>query len=307
MKHLLFSERLERLQNVVNMRREGRLDNAMRMIKVLLKHHYNESSVQHTFGQLCTDFGLFKGALNAHRTSIEIMTSLGWGPEQLQFRTASLAYAYALMRVGEFETAWPYFEIGRLGSSWTPWPGSEYYNGQRDIDSLLVQCEGGYGDFIQFMRWIPWLKKYKAVKRVGLMAWPSFKGFVSDWSLLGVDEVFWIGEDKIKFGEYKHATSILSLPKHFGIKEWCDIPRRPQWLFSDVVPHAEDNEPHGRLDSPIGIGFCWRSEENGSPFKTKSISYWDAGDIVTRLRENMPNAQVHSLSPKSALYAGHDD
>ena len=64
------------------------------------------------------------------------------------------------MRFGRFEEAMQCWEAGRLNVSWQPWPATKYLT-ENELPSgcsLLVQCEGGYGDVFMFMRWLPLLK-----------------------------------------------------------------------------------------------------------------------------------------------------
>jgi hypothetical protein len=201
-----------------------------------------------------------------------------------QFQPLALGLAHALMRYGRFEEAWPYWEAGRLDSSWNPWPGSQYWDGSDPVpESLLVQAEGGYGDLFMFMRWLPYLKS-RGVKKLGLMLWAAAEK-VWEWSVFGVDEIYVIGRDQIPF-TWMHSTSIMSLPALFKVKTWADIP---------TVPSVRVTRPVRR------IGFCWRAEESGSALKVKSLPLDVASKISCVIALDLPEiVDTYSLCPENA-------
>ena len=314
---------LERLDLAVKLRRSGCYDLAMKLAGGLIYGHEQEPALWHTIGQIETDRGKFdgeEGAIECHRFAFELLQKNGV-PSKEQYQTIALGYAQAMMRQGSFEAALPLWEAGRLDVSWFPWPGTKYWNGREpeSPESLLIQSEGGYGDTFMFMRWIPLLKERFGIKRLGFMAWKPLKDFC-DWSRLGIDQFYAIGEDSVPFAGWGHSISIMSLPYVFGVKWWDEV-RLPEPAvepafheqFGISVANGETTYDIGlkglaRLmentaNTAKRIGFCWRAEENTSPVRTKSLPIEAAAKVTYELKRH--GYDVFSLSPEKAdLYNG---
>jgi hypothetical protein len=295
---------LDRLKLAVALRRNGDYEYARRIAMDLCKERPAESSVWHTLGQIWTEIGEFEMALECHQESVRLMRTMGaisldsaQGREQ--FQMGALGLGQSLMRFGRFSEGLPFFEAGRQNVSWTPWPGSKPFAMQK-AESLLVQSEGGYGDTFMFMRWLPKLKQWFGVKRLGLMVWKPLETFC-DWHALGVDDLYVIDRDNVAF-DWQYSTSIMSMPSVFGMKTWQDVPVAigPGFHLSPIK--SWDN------NLPFRLGFCWRAEENTSPVRTKSLPVEKANDVIAILQDRFDRGpgfedrqlQVFSLSPQKA-------
>ncbi len=284
---------LERLSLAVGLRKTGYYKMAEQLTDDLVKVRPNESSLWHTRGQIHTELGEFDAALADHHRTLDIMDELPYISRE-QFQMASMAYGQCLMRQERFLEAWPYWEQGRFEVSWSPWPGSRPLVSPPpdgvSIDSLLVQSEGGYGDFFMNMRWLRLLKQRFSIGRVGLMIWRPLARF-ADWREMGVDEIHEIGHDKLSFAAYEYSTSIMSLPALFGVRSYSDIPPvrvdRVRW----------------EQGKTFRLGFCWRAEENSSPVRTKSLPL-EVAEKVARWLPGRKQMNIYSLSPeKKDLYS----
>ena len=279
---------MSRLEETINWRKMGNYDIALLMANSLLAARPGESSVHHTLGQIHTELGAFDKALDSFALAVDIIKRKR-GPLAVQskaFQVSSLGLAQSLMRFGRFEGVWPMWEAGRLEASWSPWPGSVYWDGSDPApETLLVQAEGGYGDVFMMLRWLPLLKLIKGVQTVGLTLFPSLAGFC-DWQALGVDKVYRVGIDMLPFGCWKAACSIMSMPAVFGVMSYSDIP-----------PHGLEGHQLAILKPPTRIGFCWRAEENLALTKTKSLPMAVAQAVTNRLMSDDETCGVFSLSP----------
>jgi hypothetical protein len=296
---------LERLQAGVLLRRQGYYDLAGKVATDLIGSYPQESSVWHLRSQIWTDIGEFDSALRCAQRAIGMLKANSTGeladtPKfRHQIQTLSMSLGVALMRYARFEEGLPYFEAGRLGVSWSPWPGSEYLlnipKEKRPVDSLLVQSEGGYGDTFMFMRWLPRLKAQGIARKVGLMVWKPLADFC-DWKALGIDQVYIIDEDRSPF-DWQASISIMSLPAVFGMKTCADIPRANSLTLQSSHPYRFDRyEPRSR-GAKFALGFCWRAEENTSPTRTKSLPAEVAEQIISAFKTDI---EVFSLSPQRA-------
>ena len=269
-------EYIERLTHAVELRRQGRYEEALSEADVLLIDYPTESSVWHTAAQLSTDVGRFGDALSYSREALRLANANGV-TNLYQYRNIALGLAAALMRHGRFEEALPLWELGRLGASWEPWPGSAYWDGSTPVERLLVQAEGGYGDTFMFLRWLPLLKERRFVRRLGLTVWRPLETFC-DWHALGVDDLYVIERDVVPF-DWPYSVSIMSLPATFRMRTWADVP--PIAPPSAPLPWPRGERTIARWRSSLlRLGFCWRAEENGSPVRTKSLSLDVAETIV---------------------------
>lgn len=307
---------LYRLQACVLLRQQGYLQMAADLALDLSLVRDKESSIWHQKGQIFTATGDFNqdkdsdigAAGECFREALRLLRE-HCTPEthMAQFQASALGYAQSLMRLGRFSEALYFFESGRLCVSWEPFPTTEYWDGlTENIPALLVQAEGGYGDIFMFMRWLPLLKSRKGVGRVGLMMFKSLADFC-DWKALGVDEVFVIGEDKIRFGAYRYSCSIMSMLQVFNVQTWEDI-SDPGLLDPGTQCFWKGLQRSALqpTDSSFRLGFCWRAEENSSPIKTKSLDFQLAEDVTYLIAHDpqfSSGISIFSLSPdKQDLY-----
>lgn len=288
---------LERMDLAVRLRRAGCYHLAWEIASDIKHRRPQEPSAWHSLGQIATELGEFGSALECSREAYSLIQSSG-APSVEQIQTISMGLGQALMRFGSFTEARPLWEAGRLNVSWQPWPGSRYWCGDpEDIDSLLIQSEGGYGDAFMFARWIPYLKHRFDIKRIGLMAWRPLRD-VFDWKALGVDNFYAIDRDqgdRVMFSEWKYSTSIMSLISAFRTETWEQCEQRQNMSLMPTWA-----EPSRRQYRPFRVGFCWRAEENTSPVRTKSLPLEVAQEISDRCGKEWV---LYSLSPaKADLY-----
>ena len=286
---------LERLSAAINLRRQGYYPEALKVARDLVKMRPEESSVWHTLGQIATSTGDWQDALDYFANALRLLVEHGTvSTHASQYQATALGYAQSLMRFGRFGEAMQCWEAGRLNVSWSPWPATKYLD-ENELPSgcsLLVQCEGGYGDVFMFMRWLPMLKSELRIGRVGLMIFAPLADFC-DWSALGVDEVYKVGLDKIPFGRWEYSCSIMSMPAVFGAQGWSDIP----CIGWSGLPAAWDRSGSDR-SKPFRLGFCWRAEENSSPIRTKSLPVEVASQVTAFLEEGIKGVEIYSLSPE---------
>ena len=284
---------LERLSAAINLRRQGYYPEALKVARDLVKMRPEESSVWHTLGQIATSMGQWRDALDCFANALRLLVEHGTvSTHANQYQATALGYAQSLMRFGRFGEAMQCWEAGRLNVSWSPWPATKYLD-ENELPvgcSLLVQCEGGYGDVFMFMRWLPLLRSEQGIGRVGLMIFAPLADFC-DWSALGVDEVYRVGLDKIPFGRWEYSCSIMSMPAVFGAQGCDDIPENNASGYIDVTKH-------GSGTGPFRLGFCWRAEENSSPIRTKSLPVEVASQVVALLEQGIKGVEIYSLSPE---------
>lgn len=149
-------------------------------------------------------------------------------------RECGTAYAEALLRQGDWKLGLYLHNHYRLSRSWfrlnalcPEWHG-ENLAGKR----ILVVEEGGSGDCIMMLRYIPLLEKAGA--KVLLSVRPDMKSLVQAQPWCSGNDGQWTPD---------YWISLMSLPLHFGI----------HWYG----PYIEADENPFRPD--YSIGFCWKA------------------------------------------------
>lgn len=272
----------------VDSRIKGNLDFYIAAAKRAIEGRPDEPSGYHTLAMALAEHGDRPGALAAREMAVRrLPISRDLPQEQLHYyQQCVFGLATSRLLAGDWsEETWSLWESGRLGYSWTPAQGTKYWQGQ-PTRSLLVICEGGYGDLFLFSRYLPWLVSLQ-VGSVGLIVWPGCRN-VRDWSALGVDVVYEVG-DPIPSGVWEYSISIVSLPGIFKSKS--EIGGVPQDRIDIDNREPEPDQPGGIPR----IGFCWRSEENQTKRRIRSLTAADAVNIARVLSRNN---NVYSLSPR---------
>src|SRR6266446_2303853 len=271
----------------VALRHAGEFDSAIQYLMRAVKLDHDSPNAWMALANISTDVGDWEHALKYYEGALFRASTSGHlldgGAMQ---RTVALGFAQALLRNHDFHTAWPLFEFGRHGFSYTELPGTKRWLGD-PCNSLLVVCEGGYGDAMLFGRWLPFAKT--RAKNVKLVIWDNMI-FFRDWKALGVDEII-SKACEIDATGIDYTTSWMSLPGIAGMRTLADI------------PHDNSFTQGFRRDTLDRVGFCWRAEENTIIRKIRSLSFTDAESLAARLSAH---GEVLSLTPsdpiKSALY-----
>lgn len=215
-----------------------------------------------TLGMIATDLGLFqksvsyfKGALAALDSMPDVqITSYDGNAGRPQIL---LNLAYALMRLGRFEEAWPLWESSRYGWAWetplVPWAGQP--------GRVIVVPEGGIGDQILFSRWLPEAERMGAeiTYYVPEELLPILPLVVPGRTMIPRPRSVNEAKDAypgIDWAKYDYAISIMSLPAVCGMKSITDIP--PDFWGWPTTPQHK-------------AGLCWAAEEIGVQRKTRSI------------------------------------
>lgn len=154
----------------------------------LLEHHQKKLTENSSNPATQLDVGAALALLGRHEESISYFrAALVLAPELV---AAHLNLAYALLTLGEYREGWEHFEwrLRRVvPGQIPPWPmlGREEFGMHPRGTSVLVHCEQGFGDTIQFTRFLPMLAD--AGYRVVVSCHPTLATLVK--SVSGVNQV----------------------------------------------------------------------------------------------------------------------
>ncbi len=269
------------------LRYAGEFDSAIQYLTRAVRLDAAAPNAWMALANISTDVGDWDHALKYYEGALFRVSNgghlLDGGQAQ---RQVALGLAQALLRNHDFQAAWPLWEFGRYQYSYSNLPGTGRWLG-KPCDSLLVVCEGGYGDAMLFGRWLPFAKS--RAKHVKMLIWDRMTAF-RDWHALGVDEVI-PKSAELDFGLAEYTTSWMSLPAIAGVKSVADIPQ-------DTLNAAGTGPYQDR------VGYCWRAEENSTVRRLRSLSLVDAESLASRLAAH---GEVLSLVPSNTTPINSDE
>jgi hypothetical protein len=177
--------------------------------------------------------------------------------------TARMNLALTLLSDGRYEQAWPLYETRLVthknilpALACPRWQG-ESLTGKR----LLLVCEQGFGDAVQFIRYAPLLKD-RGAACISVLCRAPLAPLLATCS--GVDAV--VSADD---GSHDLHVPLLSLPMHFGTT-LADIPAHQPYLRADPgrIAHWQARLPCG---SPrVGLG--WRGNAGHANDASRSLA-----------------------------------
>jgi tetratricopeptide (TPR) repeat protein len=202
-----------------------------------------------SLGQVLTFLHRFEEAEAVYRRV------LPWAPDSADIRAN---FAYVLLTLGKFEEAWPFHESRYDPARWrpvrfSPPPPFPRWQGQ-DLKgrSLLIWSEQGYGDEIQFCRFVPELKA-RGAARIGLFCKAPLAPLFE--TLASLDAVYPMLDTPGYSEVYDYWTPPLSIPLHYGLS-LANIPAKLPYLKArpERLRHWRDRLPAGRPR----IGLVWK-------------------------------------------------
>ena len=179
-----------------------------------------------------------------------------------QFAEAHMGLAITLMLAGdyqrgfvEYEWRWQLKHIQRPEFIQPEWQGESL-----DGKTILLYTEQGFGDTINFIRYVPLVRARGANVKVIVMCKPAVYRLLQ--TVDGIDQVIIKGEELPQF-EVKAA--LLSLPRILGTT-WDTIPT--------TVPYvkAVQQLPIESTQSPIKVGIAWAGNPANKNDRRRSTS-----------------------------------
>ena len=203
-------------------------------------------------------------ACNRHEEAIAIyQRALALQPDLAE---AHLNQSFALLAIGDFEHAWKEYEWRWLTREFErlpkfkqqPWRGAGDLSGKR----ILLHNEQGFGDTLQFVRYVPLVAARGA--RVVLEVQRPLKALAG--SVAGVDEVVAEGE---ALPGFDYQCPLLSLPLAFGTT-LQSIPGEVPYLHPAPDRVAKWRALLGERTG-LRIGLAWSGNRNQKNDHNRSI------------------------------------
>ncbi len=203
---------------------QGRLAEAVVHCERTVSLEPDCAEVYHNLASVLRDQGRCDEAVEQNRRAIRLR------PDHAETHWNQ---AIAHLLNGDFSEGWKEYEWRRkTGSRASTYPhthqkprwNGEFLAGKR----LLVHCEQGLGDCIQFVRYLPMLKALGAV--VIFEAWPSLCGLLKEFD--GIDELVELSFERKTRAQFDCCASIMDLPGIFGTTEKT-IPASVPYIHAD--------------------------------------------------------------------------
>ena len=245
------------------------LDAAIQAFRRLLAVQPTDPAAWHDLGSALFDRGAADESLAMLRKALELR------PDVPQLHTS---LAFALIALGKFEEGWKELEWRLVIPEWglsrgfaqPQWDGSNI-RGQK----LLIHNEGGLGDAIQFVRYVPLLEKFGAT--LILECPPPLVRLFSQ--ILGVEQIVAQGQPLPSFDF--HIPSI-ALPRILGTTlqtipatvPYLQAPKNSVELFRSRIS----------IGGPPKVGLAWAGQAKPQDPRSRSLSAFAPLGLVQNVR-----------------------
>jgi tetratricopeptide (TPR) repeat protein len=210
---------------------------------------------------------------------------------------ADYGMAWLYLPEGDFKRGWPAYDV-RLNTpspkslqSTTPrWDGGAL-NGKK----LLIFAEQGYGDTLQFIRFIPQIKD----ANIMFVCQGGLETLVA--SCVGAEHVMPRAEYEAQPVAHDKHIQLMSLPLMLGVDDVAKIPAKVPYVFADAEKTAAWKKHLGDMSSQIRVGLVWGGNPSHKNDKARSIG----------LRHFLPLAgfagvDFFSLQKGEAVFEGNE-
>ncbi|WP_205194585.1 tetratricopeptide repeat protein [Burkholderia sp. Ax-1719] len=260
----------------------------------------NHVDALNNLGTLLTQLKRFPEAEAAYRRALDIR------PDHAE---ACYNLGALLLQMGRLVEGWPLHEaryhmnmpgrIVRPSLVYPQWQGESLEN-----KSILVHCEQGFGDQIQFVRYVVGLKE-RGASRVTLICAAPLQALFND--IPGADVVLTIDE-LVKAASHDYWTFLLSLPLHFGTT-LDSIPARLPYLRA--APDRLNAWKPRLPDAALRVGLVWAgnaAQQNDSnrslPGLAALAPLWDTPGVhFVSLQKGQ--GEVEAAAPQSGQLLTH--
>jgi tetratricopeptide (TPR) repeat protein len=235
-------------------RLQGNHEQALKCCEMLIKMGEDNAKSNINMAVILSDMGHYYEADPYYKKAFELSPN----DNLIRFN-----YSMHLLHKGEFEEGFKHYETRK----WCCKPPGEEWKGEED-QNILVIPEQGHGDMLQFVRFIPQLKK--RAKKVILLCDKALVRLMQSMPN-GADEVieFNAGDefeesqaessgDNVSFGKY---IRVMSVPRVLGLKK-SDVPQE-KYLAADPV-RSKYWADKIKCDG-LKVGICWQGGKRNDP------------------------------------------
>jgi hypothetical protein len=234
----------------------GRLDEALPLYRRIVELDPRNADAGHDLGNVLQRQLRFGEALDAYRQSISI---------DAEHAEAHIELAHCLLAQGDWAQAWPRYEWRWKTAQLAPHrfdSGRPAWTPACRLDGLtvLVWAEQGYGDTIQFARFLPQLAQ--VAKKLIVRA----PAILHELIATVAPQATLIGEDADEIPQHDINVPLMSLPFALGIEPTPSAP----YLRADPARIERWNALLGPRQRPR-IGIAWRGRQGPLANPTRDL------------------------------------
>lgn len=191
---------------------------------------------------------------------------------------AEFDYAFHTLLAGNLKEGWKHYECRRNYRVERTFENLARWNGSR-VKTLLVWCEQGVGDCVQFARYIPWVATQAdnvvfAVPNNLLAMFENYKKWVKIVPLSDIHSV----------KEADAEVALLSLPFFHGTT-LDNVPKDPAiWNVGKAIGSL-------RVGNKVRVGIIWSGNPQQMRNKFRSMQFKDMIEVLG----SHPNFELYSL------------
>jgi len=209
----------------------------------------------------------------------------------------NLFKSFILLKQGHFNEGFKLFEfrydvnscqsiLMRKMSKTKLWTGQNLSN-----KTLLILPEHGYGESIQFVRFISEIKRLNAKSTIIFATQPRLLSFFKSFSIKGLDKlVVYNNEFDIISSNYDFYIPILGIPKVLEISSIKDIDK---CIFPYLSAVKSNNKKYTKKNK-LKIGITWSGYSNRNSNISRSLDPESLRKLITSLELNS-NIEIYNL------------
>lgn len=234
---------------------------ALKAYQEVVRCGEHSPEIYYSLGATCVVLGLAAEAKAYFQRVLEM------SPQHV---SAHFELALLYLQSGDYEDGWREFEWRwelpslkphRFRSKSPRWDGKQSLVGRK----LLVLSEQGFGDTIQFCRFIPLLRQSGA--EVVFVALKPLIGLMAQ-----IENVSELLDEQTALPEYDFYCELMSLPYLLGLG-FADVPAPSSYLKADADVVKEWSSKLSGMNGRKRVGIVWAGNSQFAKNHTRSISF----------------------------------
>lgn len=219
---------------------------------------------------------------------------------QPQNATTHFNYATVLLKMGHFQEGWQEYEWRLTSQSFhyhvtqPIWEGSPL-NGRR----LLVYCEQGFGDTLQFIRYLPLIQGGTRILACQAPLAPLLQGQA------GIDELIIVEMGQTLTVPFDTWIFLLSLPKIFSTT-LENLPHSVPYLFPSSDKKAKWTHFFKKENFNVGIAWAGRPTHKNDLHRSCQVTEFDPLSKWANLFSLQTGEAAHVPLPEGILSLTHE-
>jgi tetratricopeptide (TPR) repeat protein len=271
--------------------KQGNAEAALPFLQHAIALDPQSSEAHNVLGNVLRELGQLSDAIDSYRTAIALAP--GYAEAHRNLGTALLTMGDFCQGLVEYEWRWrmPIQQSSPLPLLQPLWDGSDL-NGE----SILVYSEQGYGDTLQFIRYVPLLKERNA-RIILACPYPLIRLLSMMEGIEAIADTY----DLLPPSDWR--VPLMSLPHLFStVLE--SIPNRVPYLSA---PNTQTQSLESMQHNNIRVGIVWASKpghltasKRSCPFNLLPILFSIPGIYFYSLQKDIPSAEKD-------VFASHQD